>query len=289
MKYHLICSAETSILTAARRRSGAGANRGNPTDTVKVISYIPSPPLADFVERLWLAQGDAPAHARERILPMGTTELVVPLADNAHGGVISGPHSESFVIDTAVQSAIVGVHFRPGGAFPFLNLPAGELHNTNVPLADVWGRAAVALHDRLREAKTVAAKFQVLEPALLRQLVRPLARHPAVAFALERFHGGARVVADVTERIGLSARSFIQRFADEVGLTPKVYCRIQRFQDVLNMVESRPRIQWAQIALACGYYDQAHFIHDFRAFSGFNPTEYLQRRSEHRNHVPLSH
>src|SRR5262249_19689751 len=82
---------------------------------VRVISYIPPPPLADFVELLWLHEGAAPAHARERILPTGTTELVVPLGADSGEPVISGAHSESFVIETAVQSAIMGVHFRPGG------------------------------------------------------------------------------------------------------------------------------------------------------------------------------
>ncbi|HKA56319.1 MAG TPA: AraC family transcriptional regulator [Candidatus Binatia bacterium] len=255
---------------------------------MRVLSYIPPPPLADFVELLWLYEGAAPAHARERLLPTGTTELVVPLGGDSWEPVISGPHSESFVIETAAQSAIMGVHFRPGGAFPFLDPPAWELHNTNVPLADVWGRAAVALHDRLREAKTVADRFRILEQALRARLVRPLMRHPAVTFALARFHNGARTVADVLDRIGLSQRSFIQRFTDEVGLTPKLFCRIQRFQQVIDLVQRGPHVQWANLAVACGYYDQAHFIHDFRAFSGFSPSDYLKARGEHRNHVPLA-
>jgi len=240
------------------------------------------------VELLWLCQGDAPAHAQERVLPTGTTELVIGLGEDTWGPVISGAHSQSFVIDTALQAAIMGVHFRPGGAFPFLNLPAGELHNAHVPLEAIWGRAAVGLHDRLRDAKTVADKFRVLERALLAQLVKPLARHPAVAFALKRFQNGARTVGDVTDRIGLSPRRFIQRFTAEVGLTPKLFCRIQRFQQVLDLVERVPRVQWAAVAVACGYYDQAHFIHDFQAFSGFKPTDYLQVRGPHRNHVPLA-
>ena len=84
---------------------------------MQLLSYIPAPPLADFVELLWLCQGDAPAHARERVLPTGTTELVIGLGEDAWGPVICGAHSESFVIDTALRSAVMGVHFRPGGAF----------------------------------------------------------------------------------------------------------------------------------------------------------------------------
>ena len=77
-------------------------------------------------------------------------------------------------------------------------------------------------------------------------------------------------------------------FFDEVGLTPKQFFRVRRFQEVLALIEKRQQIEWANIALTCGYFDQSHFNHDFRAFSGLNPGTYLTHRSEHRNHVPLS-
>ena len=79
----------------------------------------------------------------------------------------------------------------------------------------------------------------------------------------------------------------LQLFTEEVGLTPKLFCRVRRFQEVLRLVAGPARVEWANVALACGYYDQAHFIHDFRAFCGLSPTAYLARRTEHLNHVPL--
>ena len=91
----------------------------------------------------------------------------------------------------------------------------------------------------------------------------------------------------MTERIGLSPRRFIQVFREEVGLTPKLFCRIRRFQEVLGLIGRGQHVEWAEVALACGYFDQAHFIHDFRAFSGLNPKAYLAHRGEHLNHVPL--
>ena len=67
----------------------------------------------------------------------------------------------------------------------------------------------------------------------------------------------------------------------------KLFCRIQRFQEVLHLIGTGRQVEWADVALTCGYFDQAHFIHDFRTFSGLNPTAYLAQRSEHLNHVPL--
>lgn len=267
-------------------------------------TYIPQPPLADFVALFWLYEGYDPPHAKERILPTGTMEIVINLRDDTlrvfdrqnhnqfqsfHGSLICGMHSEFFVIDTAEQSSIIGIHFKPGGAFPFFKLPAGELHNAHVSLNTLWGATASDLRDQLLAAETPETKFHILEQSLLAQAARTWTRHPAVAFALREFHRvpHIRTVSDVTEQIGLSPRRFIQVFSAEVGLTPKLFCRIRRFQEVLHLIGSGQHVDWADITLACGYFDQAHFIHDFRAFSGLNPTTYLTQRGEHLNHVPL--
>lgn len=267
-------------------------------------THIPQPPLSDFVELFWLYEGYDPPHAKERVLPTGTMELVINLRNDElrvydrrdhprfqsfRGCLISGAHSEFVVIDTASQASIMGVHFKPGGAFPFLQLPAGELRDAHVSLDTLWGATAGDLRHRLLEAETPETKFRVLEQSLLAQAAWPLRRHPAVVFALKEFQSvpHAQTISEVTGRIGLSPRRFIQVFSEQVGLTPKLFCRIRRFQEVLHVIGREQRIEWAELALACGYFDQAHFIHDFRAFSSLNPTTYLALRGEHFNHVPL--
>jgi AraC-like DNA-binding protein len=270
-------------------------------------TYRPGPPLSDFVDLFWLYEGYAPshAHAKERLLPTGTMELVINLREDRvrvydrqdtdrfecfRGSVICGAQSEFFVIDTAEQASVIGVHFRPGGAFPFLRLTAGELLDTHVSLDSLWGNRADDLRHRLLEARTAEARFTILERSLLAQADRPLMHHHAVAFALEevRRTPNAWTVAHLAERVGLSHRRFIQVFTEEVGLTPKLFGRIMRFQQVLGQLEAGQRVRWASLAANCGYYDQAHFIRDFRAFSGLNPTSYLELRTEHVNHVPLA-
>jgi AraC-like DNA-binding protein len=267
-------------------------------------TYIPPPPLSEFVALFWLYEGFAASHAKERVLPTGTMELVINLRDDTlrvydrhnhsqfqsfRDSVLCGAHSEFFVIDTACQAAIMGVHFQPGGAFPFLQLPAGELHDAHVSLDTLWGTKAKDLREQLLAAKTLETRFRMLEQFLLAQASRPLARHPAVTFALQELQSvpHTRTLSNLTEQIGLSPRRFIQVFREEVGLTPKLFCRIQRFQAVVRRIGRGQQIDWVDVALACGYFDQAHFIHDFRAFSGLNPTTYLTQRGERLNHVPL--
>ena len=266
-------------------------------------AYTPGPPLGDFISRFWLCS-DKPAHGRERIMPSGTIELVFNLCDDeiriydpAHhdrctrfsGAVVSGAYSTFFVIDPLQHASIVGVHFRPGGAFPFLGVPAGELANTHIDLATLWGPLAGQLRERLRAA-TPAQRFSVLEAALVSRLHHPPERHDAVSVALTSFEQiDAEVkVRDVARRVGLSQRRFIQVFAAEVGLTPKLYYRIRRFHQAQRLVRKAPAPDWATVAAECGYFDQSHLIRDFCAFSGLSPMVYLGQRSEHvlPNHVP---
>jgi AraC-like DNA-binding protein len=266
--------------------------------------YIPQPPLSDFVDLLWLYQGYSQPHDKERLLPNGSMELVINLNEDqsrvydrhnpsqihsTRGGLLVGAQSEFFVIDTAVQASVIGVHFKPGGAFPFFKLPAGEVHNQHVSLELVWGSGACELRDRLLEAPTPEAKFRILEASLLAHAAKPLQRHRAVSFALREFGScqSTPSIADITGQIGLSSRRFADVFTDEVGLTPKLFCRVRRFQKVLHRIGTGREVDWTDVALACGYFDQAHFIHDFRAFSGLSPTAYVAHRTEHLNHVPI--
>lgn len=263
---------------------------------------VPSWPLSEFVECLWYFQGNTRAHEFERILPDGSVEMVINLQDDRlrvyerhslalaqtlRGALISGPRSEYCVIDTAQQLSTIGVHFKPGGAFPFLGMPAVEVRNQQVDLHDLWGTAAADMREEILEAPSVEAKFTVLEKWLLRQAPE-LERHPAIAYALAEFKPGlGRHVSEITDKVGMTPKRFIQLFQKEVGLTPKLFCRVRRFQKVLHSIGMGRRIEWADVAIGCGYFDQAHFIHDFRAFSGLNPSTYVAHRTEHLNHVPL--
>jgi AraC-like DNA-binding protein len=257
---------------------------------MNVIALAPRPPLDDFVELLWFCRRTAIAHPRERVLPMGSIELVVDLSDGKPGPIICGPHSQPVVIPTSEPATIAGVHFKPGGAYPFLNLPVGELHNGSTPLCWLWGADAGALHDQLLAAKTPVAAFRVMERALLHRLDLRRAVNPAVAFALDELGGGlpSRSITAIADHVGLSSRRFIRAFTDEVGLTPKLFGRVARFQRALRLIDAQPEPEWPALALNCGYYDQSHFIHDFSEFSALSPAAYLSARGEHLNHIPLA-
>jgi AraC-like DNA-binding protein len=259
-----------------------------------VVRYRPSTAFCAFVEDFWLYDGYVSAHARERILPSGTFELVFNLREDElriyssarpgqyrrfSGAVVSGPYAGYFGSDAVEEISVMGVHFRPGGAFPFLGMPAGELADTHVDLAAIWKGHASSLRAELAETASAAERFRRLEQALIRHLYRPLEHHPAVAAALHAFRqpvAPART-GKLASAVNLSERRFIDVFRAEVGMTPKVFSRVQRFQRVLATANADTSTDWAELAFACGYFDQSHLIRDFLLFSGVSPADYVRR------------
>lgn len=223
---------------------------------------------------------------------MATVELVFNLGSGrVEDSAVAGPQSESFLIERTAADELLGVHFAPGGAFPFIDCAFGDLHNGNFRLSDVFGETrATRLLERLHRTPTVPAKFRVLEGWLLANARRPLRHHPAVKFAMTEFRrdsglGSSRAIA---EKVNLSQGRFVRLFRDEVGLTPKLFSRLLRFNDVVLRIGRRDEVDWADLALSCGYFDQSHFNHDFRAFSGLSPTEYMDLRiRDHLGHVQV--
>ncbi|MBD1866263.1 AraC family transcriptional regulator [Cyanobacteria bacterium FACHB-471] len=263
---------------------------------------LKEPPLSQFVEFLWFRAGESPSETQSRLLPIGSMELVInlhedkiPLFDShsrarygsTSGTRICGAHSKGFIINNDRRVAAMGVHFKPGGNAAFFKLPAGELHNQIISLEELWQGRATELREKLLETPTLSTRFLVLEQFLLTMVQSP-ERCPAVDFALREFkRSPIPTVRTVTEQIGFSDRHFNQLFRDQVGLTPKRYCRVQRLQQVLHLLKGKKQVDWMEIAFTCGYFDQAHFIHDFRAFAHCTPTEYLTQRSFHPCHILL--
>lgn len=271
---------------------------------MKVVTSRPGPPLGEFVDVFWYCENPAPGHRAERVMPDGRTALVVNLDRDelstlygaslqqrvrTRGIALAGVRAAHVGLDPADQRRILGVHFKAGGMRPFFAPPAGQLADRDVSLDDLWGREADLLHEQLAAAATPAAMFARLEAALRARAVRAIERPRVIANALRRIERAPSLsrVAELQRDSGLSPRRFIALFEDQVGLTPKRYCRIRRFQRVLREIAAAQRVEWAGLAADCGYYDQAHFIRDFRTFSGWNPQAFLAVRGDRIHHIPL--
>jgi AraC-like DNA-binding protein len=263
---------------------------------MSIYRHRPQPALRPFIDWLWYYVDYYPDHDRQHVLPDGTFELMINLQDiprklfdrEANGrftsfkrGWISGAHTSYLIIDALPCSSMIGAHLKPGGAAAFLGIPAGEVCDQVVELDAIWGDSIWEWREQLLQAQGPSAKLRVMEDLLLNKVVRQRA-NPAVMWALDHFvqEPHMQSMAQVSGRLGISHKHFIDQFTRHVGLTPKKFCRIRRFQQVLGQIQSTSTVDWTDIACACGYYDQPHFINDFAAFSGVNPSRYLAHRLE---------
>jgi len=270
--------------------------------------HIPDEPLAQHVDWFWFFEDLYPPHRREHVLPDGTFELIIDLREEPRRlfdrenrqrdqvfrrGWMSGAHSQYIVIDALPGSSMIGVHFKPGGAVAFLDAPADAFRDQVVELEAIWGSAASGLRERLLAARGAQMKFWVMEQFLLSRLTERLsapAQQRRIFWARDLFLRNADTlrIGAVVDQLGISHKHFIDQFRRHVGLTPKLFCRIQRFQQVLVQVAARRTVEWADVAYSCGYFDQAHFVHDFQRFSGLNPSTYVHDRPEYPNFVPIN-
>jgi AraC-like DNA-binding protein len=268
-----------------------------------ILKHFPAPPLSEVVELFWHRGHEtaAPCAApREAILPDGCAHLVFNLSQNRigfyeqiesnrlttlAGSIFCGPRSSAYAILPAA-AAIIGVLFKPGGVFRLLSVPTEEFRNAQVPLDLILG--ADGLRQRLIAALSPAARFLLLEKFLLRQLQQSLVLHRAVRYAVNAFEQDSFLsVGAVLQKIGLSERRFSRIFSQQVGLTPKLFQRVRRFQRTMSSLPAHGEVDWAGTATANGYYDQAHLINDFRAFSSVTPSDFFASRIVQRNHLPL--
>ncbi|MET9765334.1 helix-turn-helix transcriptional regulator [Streptomyces sp. NPDC006372] len=266
-------------------------------EPVSVTARPSAPALVPLIGALGYTEGRF-AHSAELALPTGGVQLLVNLDGDVlgssgrrtRGAALQGPHTLPAVIDPAQQRAVVWAAFRPAGAYPFLTAPVSAVRDELVGLDDLWGADGAALRERLLEAMAAGgseACLRELESALLRRAGRPLEPDPAARRAAALLDGGTPV-GDVADRLGWTSRRLARRCTEQLGLTPKRYARVRRFQRLLGRVNAGPRNpDWASLAADCGYHDQAHLIHEFRALAGITPTAYAPRSPHERNHVPL--
>jgi AraC-like DNA-binding protein len=270
------------------------------------VDRVPSPPLDRFIASIWFCDSPPRPFALERVLPSGTAQLIVNLKEDrtrmyhpesgamtaSCGTVLAGISTRFGIIDTAEQECVAGVSFRPGGTAAFFPIPAYHLLDTDIALEFLWNRERTArLREQVLAAATPTDKLDALEQAMLEIAMsaawKSRAFDPAIAFALDTFASRPQIanIPSVAGQIGLSPKRFVERFKSTVGMAPKRYCRILRFQGALTCAERGRRVDWTRIAMDCGYFDQAHFIHDFRSFAGITPTGYDAGRTQFRNHV----
>jgi AraC-like DNA-binding protein len=267
-----------------------------------MLQREPPPALRPFVRTLWAGEPGAGGPAfRERVLPTGHMHLVFrssahPLRildgpEGRRGGVfahavVGGARSGAYLREVLPDGDSVGAELRAGACLALFGVPADALAERHTPLEELWGTEAMRACDRIFSARGAARRLDVFADILAARLPRVHGLHPAVAAALAAFRESPDVHAMVAAS-GYSHRHFIAVFERETGLTPKRFCRVQRFRKLLADAAAHPALSWTELALAGGYSDQPHFNREFHAFAGITPGEYRRAAPRHPHHVPV--
>lgn len=258
-----------------------------------LASRRPPPPLRPFVREYegYRESGGRPIRRREMpsdkvvlILDFGPGFRLLDPADPRrgvdHGSFVAGLHRSFALVESGGEAHCLQVNLTPAGAYRFFGRPLHELADRVVGLAEVLApRAAEALVGRLFEAPDWPARFALLDRAIAARLAETEPASPLVAEAL-RLLGASRgrlAVGALTRRLDCSRQRLAERFREEVGLPPKTLARILRVERAAALLQRPDAPSRTEIALACGYYDQAHFNRDFRAVTGGSPAEFLCR------------
>jgi AraC-like DNA-binding protein len=244
----------------------------------------PTAPLRRFVECFWTLEGEGSVDRSpaERILPDGCVELILNFGDlfqqhfeserqlqprNFLVGQMTGP----MLISPCGAVELLGIRFQPGGTRPFVDVPAHELTDRVVELGSLSGTLERGLLRACADARTLAEKVAAADAFLLSRLIERKYDSQLLALATTIIDSRGLVSVDrLASEAGVSSRQLERRFQREVGIGPKLLARIVRFQQVFRAVE-QCNSAWADVAVECGYYDQAHLIRDFNQFAQQTP------------------
>ncbi|MBU7320633.1 AraC family transcriptional regulator [Paenibacillus oleatilyticus] len=251
--------------------------------------HKPCSALKAHISCYWSSRTDGTGRRSEpavTVVPDGCTDLIFEW-EAAGGGDVSIRYCGAFELPFSPgpkregASETFAVRFFPGGAYPFIGVPLGEFKNALFRGTDVWGKAVAELGEQLRLAAGTPERIILVETALLRLLAAAdngrAEAPPALHEAMVRIFAarGTVSVQQLVRSGNISARQLQRLFDGRIGLGPKTFCGIVRFQNILRDAERHPKLSWQEIAGAYGYCDQAHFIRDFKRFYGELPSSLM--------------
>jgi AraC-like DNA-binding protein len=252
--------------------------------------YSPIPALADYIRCIWILEGTPSTDEVETIFPDGSMELVfhygTPMTRILEGGesyrqsqaMLVGQISTRIKLQPIDTIGVIGIRFHPWGAFAFLPMPLHEVTDRDFSLELVWGKNIKELQDRVYHQQKNEAIDAIQQFLLLRlgtgNMYETTSIRQTISHITSR-QGNVRI-DELAYMNNLSERQFNRRFSNMVGLSPKHFAGIIRFQHFFKEAGKQSQQNLGAIALSCGYYDQSHFIREFKQYAGMSPGEYFK-------------
>lgn len=253
------------------------------------ITFTPNIDLAAFVKCYWTL--DLPKEItpeKQRIVPDGCMEMIFEYGDlyrqyRSDGSFfvqpkcfVFGQITQPLEIEATGETHIFAVRFHPEGFIPFATIPIAEMENRPVPLTELFGKDGIWLEKEILSAQTTVERIAIIERFLLERLISPKSvdniAKASVAIIFEL--NGQLSVDELSDQLKINRRQLERKFSSVIGLSPKQLSKIIRLQATLKMIANHQFTSLTAIAYQGNYYDQAHFIKDFKEFTGMSPKQF---------------
>lgn len=258
--------------------------------------FTPSEHLRLYVKYYWImeSQGSEP-DLGERIIPTGNTQILLHYRNpftlfapdtssrRQPGQLASGLSSSWNDVITNGETGVFAITFHTSGACHFFPFPMQTLDELTVELADIYDKDIRFLTEQLGQTLTHTEKFDLVESFLIRHF-SPISRYDEqlirTGLQVITQHKGLVSTSRLADTLCVTPRTLERKFSTYLGKSPKQLSRIVRFQETLRDLYTPAPINLTEVACKYGYYDQAHFIHEFKTFSGCTPVEFQRRYSD---------
>lgn len=245
-----------------------GVLRGKPVGTTRHVRYPPSADLAFWVEHYWVVEWDLREPFVAQNLPHPSVHLVIG-EESRVMGVVSGRHTR--VLEG--QGRVFGIKLRPGTFRPILGRAVSTITDRQLPLRDFFG----TLEEAILSTTDDRARIDIAESHLRERLPPHDPKVEDVNRIMDLVLADREItkVEDLVRRSGVSKRTLQRLFSEYVGVSPKWVINRYRLHEALERASAGESVDWTTVALDLGYFDQAHFIRDFKKLVGKTPTEYV--------------
>ncbi len=264
---------------------------------VQINEFAPGECLKPFVAQFWSGDFNLPGgnSLRQRVVPNGYVELVIHLTDQhcdlKKGGswmaspeyTIIGLHTSAYEVQFCDNVQVFGIRFKPEGFFRVFGLPAAEFGNTFDDIGQVAGREFSSFCSQLKHSADLLQMLYLSEDYLWKRLKKnQKQRQDYLNHAAEiiRQSNGFIRMEELAKQIFISPRQLERSFKRQIGISPKHYMRIARLNEVQRQLERAAKFDFTGLSYECGYSDQAHFIRDFRRFTGEKPSAFVKNRGQ---------
>ncbi|MEP2935757.1 MAG: AraC family transcriptional regulator [Gilvibacter sp.] len=268
-------------------------------------THSPKGTISKYIESIFYFKDLVPNHSIERVVPTGHIFMIFELdgftrntfdndtlkPNHTFTNVwVSGMHKNYISISAHKKSEMFVIQFKSFGAYPFFHFPIQELNEKIVSAELIFGNEILTLREEILCKKTTKEKFDVAEQWLKSRFHQDKIPPIELLKVLTKMQTESTAnYSKIVEDYSKTQKHLIHEFKKYIGLTPKIYRRILRFNEILQQIHQTEKIKWSQVAYLFEYTDQSHFIKEFKLFSGFNPQKFIQQgfHKEEPNFFPL--